>query len=70
MVMNGQYIEKFKMDIYLCTLFGAIVLALLALLKLSQLFRNLIKEQIDKQMKDMIPIKAIREKIAIRIKLR
>ena len=58
------------MDIYLYTLFGAIVLALLTLLKLSQLLRTLIKEQIDKQMKDMIPIKAIREKIAIRIKLR
>ena len=58
------------MDIYLFTAFGAIVLALLTLLKLSQLFRNLIKEQIDKQMKDMIPIKAIRERIGIRIKLR
>ena len=37
---------------------------------LSQLFRNLIRKQIDDQMKDMIPIKAIRERIGIRIKLR
>ena len=58
------------MDIYLCTSFGAIVLALLTLLKLSQLFRNLIKEQIDKQMKGIIPIKAIRERIGIRIRFR
>ena len=70
MVMNGQYIENFKMDTFSLIVLGTIVLALLMLVLLSQLFRNLIRKQIDDQMKDMIPIKAIRERIGIRIKLR
>ena len=70
MVMNGQYIENFKMDTYSLIGFGILVLLLLSLVFLSQLFRNLIRKQIDDQMKDMIPIKAIRERIGIRIKLR
>ncbi len=70
MVMNGQYTEKFKMDTYSLITLGVFVLSLLTLVFLFQLFRNLIKKQIDDQMKDMIPIKAIREKIGIRIKLR
>ena len=70
MVMNGQYIENFKMDIYSLLALGALVLSFLTLVLLSQLFRNLIRKQIDDQMKDMIPIKAIRERIGIRIKLR
>ena len=70
MVMNGQYIENFKMDTYSLILFGTVVLSLLVLVWLSQIFRNLIRKQIDDQMKDMIPIKAIRERIVIRIKLR
>ncbi len=70
MVMNGQYIENFKMDTYSLIAFGTIVLSLFGLMFLSQLFRNLIRKQIDDQMKDMIPIKAIRERIGIRIKLR
>ena len=70
MVMNGQYIENFKMDTYSLMSFGILVLSLLTLVLLSQLFRNLIRKQIDDQMKDMIPIKAIRERIGIRIKLR
>ena len=49
---------------------GTILLSLFSLVFLSQLFRNLIRKQIDDQMKDMIPIKAIRERIGIRIKLR
>ena len=70
MVMNGQYIENFKMDTYSFIALGIIVLSLLILALLSQLFRNLIRKQIDDQMKEMIPIKAIRERIGIRLKLR
>ena len=58
------------MDTYSLITLGVFVLSLLTLVFLFQLFRNLIKKQIDDQMKDMIPIKAIREKIGIRIKLR
>ena len=70
MVMNGQYIESFKMDTYSLIALGTLVVSLIIFVFLSQLFRNLIRKQIDDQMKDMIPIKAIREKIGIRIKLR
>jgi len=70
MVMNGQYIENFKMDTYSLIALGTLVLSLLTLVLLFQLFRKLIRKQIDDQMKDMIPIKAIRERIGIRIKLR
>ncbi len=70
MVMNGQYIENFEMDTYSLIALWTIVLSLFILVLLSQLFRNLIRKQIDDQMKDMIPIKAIRERIGIRIKLR
>ena len=68
--MNGQYIENFKMDTYSLISLGILVLSLLMLVLLSLLFRNLITKQIDDQMKHMIPIKAIRERIGIRIKLR
>ena len=68
--MSGQYIENFKMDTYSLIAMGTLVLSLLILVALSQLFRKLIRKQIDDQMKDMIPIKAIRERIGIRIKLR
>ena len=70
MVMNGQYIENFEMDAYSLIALGTIILSLFILVLLSQLFRNLIRKQIDDQMKDFIPIKAIRERIGIRIKLR
>ena len=70
MVMNGQYIENFKMDTYSLIAFGTLVLSFLTLVLLFQLIRKLIRKQIDDQMKDMIPIKAIRERIGIRIKLR
>ena len=58
------------MDTYSLIALGTLVIALLILVLLSQLFRNLIRKQIDDQMKDMIPIKSIRERIGIRIKLR
>ena len=58
------------MDSYSLIALGSLVLSLLTLVLLSQLFRNLIRKQIDDQMKDMIPIKSIRERIGIRIKLR
>ena len=58
------------MDTYSLIGLGTILLSLSSLVLLSQLFRNLIRKQIDDQMKDMIPIKAIRERIGIRIKLR
>ena len=58
------------MDAYSLIALGSIILSLFSLVLLSKLFRNLIKKQIDDQMKDMIPIKAIRERIGIRIKLR
>ena len=70
MVMNGQYIESFKMDTYSLIELITLVVSLLIFVLLFQLFRNLIRKQIDDQMKDMIPIKAIRERIGIRIKLR
>ena len=58
------------MDSYSLIALVTLVLSLLTLVLLSQLFRNLVRKQIDDQMKDMIPIKAIRERIGIRIKLR
>ena len=70
MVMNGQFILNFEMDTYSLIAFGTIVLSFFSLVMLSHLFRNLIRKQIDDQMKDMIPIKAIRERIGIKIRLR
>ena len=70
MVMNGQYIESFKMSTYSLIALVTLLVSLLILVFLSQLFKNLIRKQIDDRMKDMIPIKAIRERIGIRIKLR
>ena len=58
------------MDTYSLIALGTLVVSLLILVLLSKLFRNLIRKQIDDQMKEMIPIKAIREKIGIKIKLR
>lgn len=58
------------MDAYSLIALGTIILSLFSLVLLSKLFRNLIRKQIDDQMKDMIPIKAIRKRIGIRIKLR
>ena len=58
------------MDTYSLIALGTLLLSLLILVLLYQLFRNLIRKQIDDQMKDMIPIKAIRERIGIKIKLK
>ena len=58
------------MDSYSLLALVTFVLSLLTLFLLSQLFRNLVRKQIDDQMKDMIPIKSIRDRIGIRIKLR
>jgi hypothetical protein len=58
------------MDSYSLIALVTLVLSLLTLVLLSKLFRNLVRKQIDDQMKDMIPIKSIRDRIGIRIKLR
>jgi len=58
------------MDSYSLIALVTLVLSLLTLVLLSQLFRNLVRKQIDDQMKDMIPIKSIRDRIGIRIKFR
>ena len=58
------------MDTYSLYVFGFLVLAVLILFILSQLLRSLIRKQIDDQIKDLIPIKAIRKRVGIRIKWR
>ena len=58
------------MDIYSLIVLGSLLLSIFTLVLLFQLLKNLIRKQIDDQMKDIIPIKAIRERIGIRIKLR
>ena len=70
MVMNGQYTENFRMDTFSLIVFVTLVLLVSTLIFLSLLFRNLIRKQIDDQIKEMIPLKAIREKIGIKITLR
>ena len=57
------------MDTYTLIVLGTLLLSLLTLVLLYQLFRNLIRKQIDDQMKEMIPIKAIREKIRIKLRM-
>jgi len=49
---------------------AGLVLAFFILFLLSKLLRSLIQKQIDDQLKDMIPIKAIRKRVAIKIKWR
>ena len=56
------------MDTFSLLALGTLLLSLLILFLLSQLLRSMIRKQIDDQMKDMIPIKGIRERIGIRIK--
>tara|TARA_Y100001968_G_scaffold241812_1_gene225405 strand:- start:383 stop:562 length:180 start_codon:yes stop_codon:yes gene_type:complete len=58
------------MDSYSLIAIGMILLSFLIVFLLSHSLTNLIRKQIDDQMKEMIPIKAIRERIGIRIKLR
>ncbi len=70
MGMSGQFTEKFKMDNYSLIALFLFVLSLLTLFLLSQLLRLLIRKQIVDQMKNMIPIKAIRKRVGIRINWR
>ena len=56
------------MDTFSLFALGFLALSLLILFKLFQLLRALIRKQIDDQMKDMIPIQAIRKRVGIRIK--
>ena len=53
---------------YSIFLLGDILVSLLILFILSQFLRSLIRKQIDDQIKDFIPIKAIRKRVGIRIK--
>ena len=53
---------------YSIFLLGDLVVSLLILFILSQFLRSLIRKQIDDQIKDLIPIKAIRKRVGIRIK--
>ena len=68
--MNGQSTENFKMDTYSLIALGILVFSLLNLLSLVKLIRNLIRKQIDCQIKDLIPIKGIRERIGFRLKFK
>ena len=56
------------MDTFSLFALGFLALSLLILFKLFQLLRALIRKQIDDQMKDMIPLQAIRKRVGIRIK--
>ena len=56
------------MDTFSLFALGLLALSFLILFILFQLLRALIRKQIDDQMKDMIPIKAIRQRVGIRIK--
>ena len=58
------------MDTFPLIVLGILLLFLLILFILSQLLRSLIRKQIDDQIKYMIPIKAIRKRVGIRIKWR
>ena len=53
---------------YSIFLLGDLIVSLLILFILSQFLRSLIRKQIDDQIKDLIPIKAIRKRVGIRIK--
>ena len=48
----------------------SLVLSVMILFILSKVLRGMIRKQIDEQMKDMIPIKAIRKRVGIKIKWR
>tara|TARA_Y100001968_G_scaffold269776_1_gene260690 strand:+ start:294 stop:473 length:180 start_codon:yes stop_codon:yes gene_type:complete len=57
-------------DTYSLLALGTFILSPLILFIFFQLLRRLIRKQIDDQLKNMIPIKAIREKVGIRINWR
>tara|TARA_B100000965_G_scaffold342095_2_gene311163 strand:- start:488 stop:667 length:180 start_codon:yes stop_codon:yes gene_type:complete len=56
------------MDIFSFITSVVIFLSLLILVILLQILRNLIKKQIAEQLKDIIPVKSIRNRVGIRIK--
>ena len=58
------------MDTYSLFTLGGLVLSFVILFILFQILRILIINQIDDQIKNMIPIKAIRKRVGIRIKLK
>ena len=58
------------MDTYSLFALGALVLSFLLLFVLFQLLKSLIRKQIHEQIKEIIPIKGIRKRVGIRIKLR
>ena len=49
-------------------LISALVVALLLLSVLVKMLRKMVRAQIDNQMESMVPVKAIRDRIAIKIK--
>ena len=68
--MNGLFIEKFKMYTHSLIALGTLLISILILFILSLLFINLIRKQIDQQIKEIIPIKFIRNRIGVRIKFK
>ena len=68
--MNGQSTENFKMDTFSLIALGNLVFSHLNLLSLVKLIRNLIRKQIHCQIKDLIPIKGIRERVGFRLKFK
>ena len=58
------------MDTYYLFALGFLFLSLFILFILSIVLRSLIRKQIDDQIIDMIPIKAIRKRVGIKIKWR
>ena len=58
------------MDTYSSIALVVFILSLLGLFTLSKLFRYLIRKQIDEKMKEIIPLKAIRSRIGVKIKMK
>ena len=68
--MNGQSTENYKMYTYSLIALVILVFSLWNLLSFLKLIRNLIRKQIDCPIKDLIPIKGIRERLGIRLKFK
>ena len=58
------------MDFILVFFVTAVVIGIPLLFILVQLFRNLVRKQIDDQIKEIIPVEVIRKRVGIRIKWR
>tara|TARA_B100001250_G_C19508582_1_gene660650 strand:+ start:384 stop:563 length:180 start_codon:yes stop_codon:yes gene_type:complete len=56
------------MDTFSLFVLGIFVLSVLMLYILAQLLRSLIRKQIDDQIKKIIPLKALRKRVGIKIK--